>query len=193
MMCTPEKSDRELIDAYLHGDEHAFETLYFRYRQMLYGYLNNMLHGNQAEADEVFADTWTRVIDKLPSYRDDGKFSAWLFRVAKNIFIDRIRRTRPESHSALDDENMPELPDDNAISPDRMLNASDTGKAIMDALNRLPEEQKEVFLLREQELSFRDIARIQQCSLNTALSRMRYAVKALRDFLSEFDRGGLIK
>ncbi|MBR7107667.1 MAG: sigma-70 family RNA polymerase sigma factor [Lentisphaeria bacterium] len=193
MMCTPEKSDRELIDAYLHGDEHAFETLYFRYRQMLYGYLNNMLHGNQAESDEVFADTWTRVIDKLPSYRDDGKFSAWLFRVAKNIFIDRIRRTRPESHSALDDENMPELPDDNAISPDRMLNASDTGKAIMDALNRLPEEQKEVFLLREQELSFRDIARIQQCSLNTALSRMRYAVKALRDFLSEFDRGGLIK
>ncbi len=193
MMCTPEKSDRELIDAYLHGDEHAFETLYFRYRQMLYGYLNNMLRGNQAEADEVFADTWTRVIDKLPSYRDDGKFSAWLFRVAKNIFIDRIRRTRPESHSALDDENMPELPDDNAISPDRMLNASDTGKAIMDALNRLPEEQKEVFLLREQELSFRDIARIQQCSLNTALSRMRYAVKALRDFLSEFDRGGLIK
>lgn len=193
MMCTPEKSDRELIDAYLHGDEHAFETLYFRYRQMLYGYLNNMLHGNQTEADEVFADTWTRVIDKLPSYRDDGKFSAWLFRVAKNIFIDRIRRTRPESHSALDDENMPELPDDNAISPDRMLNASDTGKAIMDALNRLPEEQKEVFLLREQELSFRDIARIQQCSLNTALSRMRYAVKALRDFLSEFDRGGLIK
>lgn len=193
MMCEAEKSDRDLIDAYLQGDECAFETLYFRYRQILYSYLNNMLHGNQADADEIFSDTWKRVIDKLPSYRDEGKFSAWLFRLAKNIFIDRIRRYHPERYTAMDDENMPELPDDNAASPDRELNATDTGKAIMAAIDRLPEEQKEVFLLREQDVPFRKIAEIQQCSLNTALSRMHYAIKALREFLSEFDRGGLIK
>lgn len=188
-----EKNDSELIRAYLKGDEHAFEQLYHRYRTMLYGYLNNMLQNNSAEVDEVFSETWTRVIDKLPGYRDDGKFSAWLFRVAKNIFIDRLRRFHPERFTAIDDENMPELPDDNALSPDRELGATDTGKAILAALAQLPDEQKEVFLLREQEFSFKEIAEIQQCSLNTVLSRMRYAIKALRTFLSDFDRGGLIR
>ena len=163
-----------------------------RYRKILYGYLNN-LSGNQSEADEVFSETWTRVIDKLPKYRDDGKFSAWLFRMAKNIFIDRIRRRHPERFVAIDDENMIDLPDDNAFSPDRELGASDTGQAIIAAINQLPQEQKEVFMLREQELSFKEIAEIQNCSLNTALSRMRYALQTLRNYLSEFDRGGLIK
>lgn len=188
-----QRSDIQLINAYLKGDEKSFEELYFRYRKPLYGYLNNMLMGNQSEADEVFSETWTRVIDKLPKYRDDGKFSAWLFRMAKNIFIDRLRRSHPERFVTIDDENMAELPDGNAFSPERELGASDTGKAIMTAINQLPEEQKEVFMLREQELSFKDIAQIQQCSLNTVLSRMRYALQTLRNYLSEFDRGGLIK
>ena len=188
-----EKNDNQLISAYLNGDEHAFEQLYHRYRTMLYGYLNNMLQNNSAEVDEVFSETWIRIIDKLPGYRDDGKFSAWLFRVAKNIFIDRLRRFHPERFTAIDDENVPELPDGKTLSPDRELGATDTGKAILAALERLPEEQKEVFLLREQEFSFKEIAEIQQCSLNTVLSRMRYAIKTLRNFLSDFDRGGLIR
>jgi len=186
------RSDIQLINAYLKGDEKSFEELYFRYRKPLYGYLNN-LSGNQSEADEVFAETWTKVIDKLAKYRDDGKFSAWLFRMAKNIFIDRIRRNHPERFVAIDDENMAELPDDNAFSPERELGASDTGKAIMAAIKQLPLEQREVFMLREQDLSFKEIAKIQNCSLNTALSRMRYALQTLRNYLSEFDRGGLIK
>ena len=123
----------------------------------------------------------------------DGKFSAWLFRMAKNIFIDRIRRNHPERFVAIDDENMAELPDDSAFSPERELGASDTGKAIMAAIKQLPLEQREVFMLREQDLSFKEIAKIQNCSLNTALSRMRYALQTLRNYLSEFDRGGLIK
>ncbi len=186
------RSDIQLINGYLKGDEKSFEELYFRYRKPLYGYLNN-LSGNQSEADEVFAETWTKVIDKLPKYRDDGKFSAWLFRMAKNIFIDRIRRNHPERFVAIDDENMAELPDDNAFSPERELGVSDTGKAIMAAIKQLPLEQREVFMLREQDLSFKEIAKIQNCSLNTALSRMRYALQTLRNYLSEFDRGGLIK
>ena len=187
-----QRSDIQLINAYLKGDEKSFEELYFRYRKTLYGYLNN-LAGSQSEADEVFAETWTKVIDKLSKYRDDGKFSAWLFRVAKNVFIDRIRSSHPERFVAIDDENMAELPDDKAFSPEQELGASDTGQAILAAINQLPPEQKEVFMLREQQLSFKEIAGIQQCSLNTVLSRMRYALQTLRNYLSEFDRGGLIK
>ena len=90
-----ELSDSELIKAFGEGDHAAFETLYHRYRRQLYGFLSNLIPGNPAEVDEVFEETWLRVIDKLPKYRDDGKFSAWLFRVSRNLFIDRVRRNRP--------------------------------------------------------------------------------------------------
>ena len=187
------KSDGELIKEYLRGNERSFEELYFRYRKLLYGYLNNLMPQDPAGADEVFAESWTKVINYLPRYRDDGKFSAWLFRMAKNVFIDRIRRSHPGRFVPVDDENMPELPDAKSASPDLELGAGDTGKMISAALAQLPAEQREVFILREQDLSFKEIAEIQQCSLNTALSRMRYAIKSLRIFLSGIDGGGLIK
>ena len=103
------ESDASLIHAYLRGDEKAFETLYFCYRQMLYGYLNNLSDRRSAEVDEVFAETWLRVIDKLPGYKDNGKFSAWLFRVARNIFIDRLRKYHPERFVTIDGEEGVEL------------------------------------------------------------------------------------
>ena len=192
-MNSNDKSDGELINAYLGGDERSFEELYFRYRKILYGYLNNLMPQDPAGADEVFAESWTKVINYLPRYRDDGKFSAWLFRMAKNVFIDRIRRSHPGRFVPVDDENTPELPDGKSSSPDLELGASDTGKMISAALEQLPAEQREVFILREQDLSFKEIAEIQNCSLNTALSRMRYAIKSLRIFLSGIDGGGLIK
>ena len=192
-MNSNDKSDGELIKAYLGGDERSFEELYFRYRKILYGYLNNLMPQDPAGADEVFAESWTKVINHLPRYRDDGKFSAWLFRMAKNVFIDRIRRSHPGRFVPVDDENMPELPDRNSSSPELELGAGDTGKMIAAALEQLPTEQREVFILREQDLSFKEIAEIQNCSLNTALSRMRYAIKSLRIFLSGIDGGGLIK
>lgn len=188
-----EKSDGELIKAYLAGDEKSFEELYSRYRKLLYGYLNNLMPGDPAGADELFSDCWIKVIDKLPGYRDEGKFSAWLFRMAKNIFIDRVRQSHPGRFVQADDENAPELTDDKMLSPEDDIGASDIGRAISDALSKLPPEQKEVFILREQELSFKEIAELQECSLNTVLSRMRYAIKSLRTLLSEVDRGGLIK
>lgn len=187
------KSDAELIKSYLNGNEKSFEELYFRYRKLLYGYLSNLMQGDPAGVDEVFSDCWVKVIDKLPGYRDEGKFSAWLFRMAKNIFIDRIRQSHPGRFVPADDENTPELPDAKTRDPGEYLGAADIGEVIMTALEMLPPEQKEVFMLREQELSFKEIAELQQCSLNTVLSRMRYAIKSLRTFLSGVDRGGLIK
>ena len=86
--------DGELIAAFVRGDEKAFEQLYGRYKRQLYGFLNNLITDNPAEVDEVFEETWLRVLDKLPGYRDEGRFSAWLFRIGRNIFIDRLRKNR---------------------------------------------------------------------------------------------------
>lgn len=187
-----ETGDAELLAEFCRGDEKAFETLYHRYRQLLYGYLNNLCGGNGAEADEVFEETWLRVIEKAPGYRDDGKFSAWLFRISRNIFIDRLRRNKPERFVDADVESAMEDPV-TEFSPERELGAADTRTLIARALAELPPEQREVFLLREEEeLSFREIADIQECSLGTVLSRMRYALKNLRNFLMKFDIGGQV-
>ena len=187
--------DAVLIRAYLKGDEHAFETLYYRYRKPLYGYLNNLSGGNNSEADEVFSETWLRVIDKLPKYQDSGKFSAWLFRISRNIFIDRLRRNKPEMFVAMENEELLEdVSGVTAFSPDRTMGSGEIGRAISEALEKLQPEQREVFLLREEaELSFKEIAEIQNCSLGTVLSRMRYALNKLKSLLRNIDSGGLVK
>lgn len=188
-------SDAGLIRAYLKGDEKAFEVLYYRYRKPLYGFLNNLTAGNSSEADEVFAETWLRVIDKLPKYNDSGKFSAWLFRISRNIFIDRLRHNKPERFVTIDgDDQIEIMAGSSEFSPDREIGAGDISKEIYRALTSLQPEQKEVFLLREEaELSFKEIAEIQQCSIGTVLSRMRYALKKLRLILRNIDSGGLLK
>ena len=174
--------DMVLIKAYTAGNERAFEILYRRYRKQLYGYLYNLMSGNASEAEEVFEETWIKVIDKLPSYRDEGKFSAWLFRVARNIFIDTVRRNK-RSALPLESGDLPDVPDWSR-RPEKELEEQETAAVIAGALDQLPADQKEVFLLRQQELSFKEIAEIQACSVNTVLGRMHYAVRNLKKLLT---------
>ncbi len=190
-----EYSDYELISAYLAGDESAFEELYHRYRRMLYAYLNGLLPGRQAEADEVFQLAWIKVVDQLKSYRDQGCFSAWLFRIARNLLIDRVRKDKHETGMVeLDREDAPAVAAPAGSEPWRPLDEEDLGSAIRQALAELPQEQREVFLMRSHaEMPFKEIAKVQQCSINTVLARMQYALKHLRASLSSFDKGGLVK
>ena len=182
-------ADAVLIKSFLSGDERSFEMLYGRYKRQLYGFLNNLV-GSGAECDEVFEETWLRVIDRLPKYRDDGRFGAWLFRVGRNIFYDRLRRSRQEREQlSLDVEEPPQLAAPVGSGPRERLELDEVEKLVMSAVSELPEELKETFLLRQQGVAFKDIAEIQNCSINTALSRMQYALRALRKSLSGVDRG----
>ena len=174
--------DMVLIKAYTAGNERAFEILYRRYRKQLYGYLYNLMSGNASEAEEIFEETWIKVIDKLPSYRDQGKFSAWLFRVARNIFIDTVRKNK-RSALPLESGDLPDVPDWSR-RPEKDLEEQETAAVIAGALDQLPADQKEVFLLRQQEFSFKEIARIQSCPVNTVLGRMHYAVRNLKKLLT---------
>ena len=81
----------------------------------------------------------------------------------------------------------------NCPEPDRNMSSEELGRYISEGLETLPEEQKEVFLLRQQDFSFKEIAEMQDCSINTALSRMQYALKTLKSFLSSVDNGELVK
>lgn len=173
------------IKAYLNGDNKAFEVLYYRYKKQLYGYLYNLLKNSGIEVDDIFEETWLKVIDKLPQYNDDGRFSAWLFRLAHNIFIDHIRKKRNRYFQSMDQEDVPEIASPEHLRPSDELANIELGTEIERAVAALSPEQKEVFLLRQQELSFKEIAEIQNCSLNTVLSRMHYAIKNLRIFLAD--------
>ena len=188
-----EASDGELIAAFVKGDERAFELLYGRYKRQLYGFLNNLVANNPAEVDEVFEETWLRVLDKLPGYRDEGRFSAWLFRIGRNIFIDRLRKNRNMFAAMnLDAEDAPPIAGPASLEPDQEIELGEVGNVIAQAVERLPVEQREVFLLRQQELAFKEIAEIQGCSINTVLGRMQYAMKSLRRLILEIDRGGIV-
>lgn len=182
-------SDNLWIASYKKGDLSALDHLVEHYRKPLYAFIYNMLQGN-GDAEEIFQEVWLRAIRNMSSYRDKN-FAGWLFRIAHNLFIDGIRRERrfvrpagdqdPESDTA----SIERYPSREA-APDRQVAAWDLGQRIRTAIASLPEDQREVFLMRtEADLSFKQIAEIQGTTLNTALSRMHYALQKLRPLLQE--------
>lgn len=180
-----DSSDLELVDAYRSGDVGALDRLVVRHQDALFGYILNMT-GNRTEADDVFQDVWLRAMRSLGGYRDRN-FGGWLMRIARNLVIDRHRRRKPTL--SLDQEDpdgrnlvqtlaAPDAPPAGALA-DR-----DLGARIAAAVASLPVEQKDVFVMRVKAgLSFKEIARVQKVSINTALARMQYALAKLRPLL----------
>ncbi len=177
--------DRRLIKQYRNGDVEALSVLVEKYRRPLFGFILNMTEG-QGDADEIFQETWFRAIRKLDRYRHKN-FMGWLARIARNLVVDRYRRQRPtvsldmtrdEEHTAaVQLIDQAPGPTDNAVTEDDM-------NAVQRAVDTLPAEQKEVFVMRMQTgLSFKEIAKAQNVSINTALARMQYALSKLRPLL----------
>ena len=182
-----DRDDYQLIERYRHGDVEAISLLVEKYRRPLFGFILNMTEG-QGDADEVFQETWFRALRKLDSYRQKN-FMGWLVRIARNLIIDRHRRHRPtvSLDATREDETTPvrELADPGPDPSDRAVTDDDVG-AIARAVEALPEEQKEVLLMRIQAgLSFKEIAKSQAVSINTALARMQYALSKLRPLLRD--------
>jgi RNA polymerase sigma-70 factor (ECF subfamily) len=169
------------------GDLAAFETLYGRHKGPLYRYLLRQC-GDPDAADDLFQEAWTRVIRGREKYRPMGKFGAWLFRVARNCWIDRLRRG--DRGPALADPGLAEK----ASNPDQRTPEQDTGAAqesarLRVALDALSSEQREAFLLHQESgLTLAEIAKVVGVGHETIKSRLRYAVAHLRKRLeSETD------
>ncbi len=182
--------DRRQIEQYRKGDVEAMSALVEKYRRPLFGFILNMTEG-RGDADEVFQETWFRAIRKLDSYRQKN-FMGWLVRIARNLIIDRYRRRRPtvSLDESREDAAGPihEVVD---VAPGPLARAAtgDDLDAVAQAIETLPAEQREVFVMRMQaDMSFREIAVAQGVSINTALARMQYALSKLRPLLrSEYD------
>jgi len=181
-----EETDVDLLTEYRQGRTEALERLVRKYRSVLYGFIVNMTEGRE-DADEVFQEVWLRAIRKLRTYRHKN-FGGWLIRIAHNLVIDRARRRKPDFSldAELDDgRSMGEVIPSSERGPREEIVASDVSRQVALAVDALPAEQKEVFVMRVKTgLSFKEIAGIQNVSINTALARMQYALAKLRQALS---------
>ncbi len=184
-------SDKNLVDLYVKGDVKALDELINRYKKPLYSFLWR-LTSSGPEVDEIFQETWFRVIQKASSF-DQYRFKGWIFRIAYNLVIDWSRSKR--GHLSLDQtseysdglETLSDTLPAPGQTPDEKAASGDIKQAILQALDHLPLEQKEVFLLRmEADMSFKDIAELQGTSINTALARMQYALTKMRKLLKTF-------
>jgi len=179
------RSDAELLFAFRKGDVAALDALVGRYQRQLHGYLRAMT-GSWADADDLFQETWIRVVRNPGSFRG-GAFNAWLWRIARNLLIDRLRRFKPVV--SLDDttgEGTAYAERTPAVGPEpgALAEAAELGRLIAVAVERLSPDQRDVFLLRTQAgLSFNEIAKLRRVPLNTALGRMHYAMQRLRQEL----------
>lgn len=167
----------------------SLELLINRYRKQVYTYIY-LLVKNQHLAEDIFQDTFIKVIRSLDGgkYQDNGKFLAWVLRIAHNLVIDHYRKERQLNATSREDFGLDILNSNRyAVQPaesgiiDRQIR-----KDIRNLIDCLPEEQKEVLILRQYcELSFKEIADHTNVSINTALGRMRYALINLRRMVKE--------
>ena len=177
-------NDDLLMLAWVGGDVTAFETLYARHRGPLYRFLLRQLR-NQALADEYFQDVWQRVITARTGWQPEAAFATWLFRIAHNRLNDHWRAAKHRPAAPEDgDERAARVPD--PTTPERELSEFEQRRRLQLAIEELPEEQREVVLLRlEQELSLEEIGAITGAGRETVKSRLRYAMDKLRMRLNE--------
>ena len=188
-----ESSDEDLMKAYVQGDENAFEVLLSRFRQPLFGFLFRYL-GRADKAEDVFQDVFFEVIRAKTKYKPDFKFSAWIFRIARNRAVDRLRRNGFREMESLDAGMDPRDDDSdsriNSVagdepSPEEAAGGKEFAIALEEVLADLPPEQREVFWLKERSgLSLAEIAEMTGVSQNTVKSRLRYALEKIRGELT---------
>ena len=179
-----EYSDFELIKMYISGNNRAFEILYGRYRTFLYAFLCRQLSSDRSEVDDIFQNVWLRVIDKMPQLQQKGSFYGYLQQTARNMIIDRARKLKRRGiHLAIDEDDSIPIADENAVEPYFEMYDIEDNDILKRAIASLSEEQQRIIQLRMQNISFKDIAEMENCSLNTALARMSYAKKNIKIYV----------
>jgi RNA polymerase sigma-70 factor (ECF subfamily) len=186
--------DRDLVHAYINGDEKAFEALLMRHKDKIYRFIYLKVR-DSALAQDIFQDTFIKVVNTLKagSYNEEGKFLPWAMRIAHNLVIDFFRKSNKvrmvsESSSAREDFNIfhtLKLEDENVQDEITRLELE---TQMVELIEHLPDTQRDILKMRIfNEMSFKDIAEMEDISINTALGRMRYALINLRKLIEKHD------
>ena len=171
-----EQPDSEVIRLIQSGDDSAFDELIGRYKRPVVNFIFRML-GSADDADDVAQEVFVRVYQKMDTYRPATKFSTWLFALARNAAIDRLRWRRRHPTESID----PELPLPAATDTAAEIGAREIGALIAAAVAKLPEDQRTVLVLSEyQGMSHAEIAAVMRCSEKSVESRLYRAKQTLR-------------
>ncbi len=178
--------DHELVRRYRKdGDQKAFRELLDRHQSKIYSYIYSMV-GNAEIANDIFQETFTKVITKMDeTYNEQGKWIAWVMRIAHNATIDHLRKKKRfvdvNSQNDSDYDFYDRLTDETIDDAQGVIEKGEAKSSLMKHISNLPKEQREVVMLRHYyEMSFKEIAELTNVSINTALGRMRYALINLR-------------
>lgn len=175
-----DKDDNTLIQQYLSGDSKAFELLANRYKNGIFRFILGFCN-NHSDAEDLLQEVFIKVIKGLRNFKGDAKFSTYLFTIARNCCIDRHRKKSRIPEKDLDHEIVENFRHPEPDSPSDTIERSEIREIILKAVNKLPPEQKEAFLLKEESgATIAEIAQIVDCPENTIKSRLRYAVRSLR-------------
>ncbi len=189
-------TDEELLRRFGEGDPRAFEELMRRYQRPIYNFILRSVRDPE-QASELVQETFLRVVQRSGDFLGGSKVSTWMYTIARNLCIDNSRKMVFRRHRSLDapmgsDEgegrSMLDTVAATTAGADREAIGTDIKARLVAAVDELPDEQREVFLLRElQNLAFKDIAEIIGVPENTVKSRMRYALERLQRALSEYE------
>lgn len=184
-------TDEQLVKAYAQGNNDAFDILLKRHQERIYNYILRIIK-NEDVANDIFQETFVKAIltIKQGRYTENGKFPAWISRIAHNLIIDYYRQEKSENVQSADIDdvdllNRKELCEETI---EDIIISDQIREDVKYLVKELPYLQREVLNMRYyQNLSFKEIAQITGVSINTALGRMRYAILNLRRIAAEKD------
>lgn len=188
IMCMP---DEQLVAAYAQGNNEAFDVLLRRHQDRVFNYIHKIVK-NEDVANDVFQETFVKAIMTIKQgrYTENGKFPAWITRIAHNLIIDFYRQEKSENLQSCDVEEV-DILNKKELSQETIEDTIITDQIHQDVkhlVTVLPESQKEVLLMRYyRNMSFKEIADATGVSINTALGRMRYAILNMRRIAQEKD------
>jgi RNA polymerase sigma-70 factor (ECF subfamily) len=190
-------TDEMLMVRYQRGERAAFTELVRRHGRPIYNFVLRQLRVPSV-AEEVTQDVFMRLVQNAADFKHEARFLTWLYAIARNLCIDQLRKLSHRRHASLDQPTS-EGPDGSQLldavsdpnphaSAERTASSAEVRSSIVKAVDALPDDQREVFLLREvANLPFRDIAEITGVGENTVKSRMRYALDRLKEALCDFE------
>ena len=191
----PDPADETLMLRYQQGDRAAFAQLVRRHQTALYNFALRQVRVPQ-QAEDVVQETFVRVVQNAGDFKHEARFTTWVYTITRNLCIDHLRKRALRKHPSLDESRgeegdgptLGEQTADPRASVEREATGTELQVRIAKAVDTLPDEQREVFLMREiSNLPFKEIAEITGVPENTVKSRMRYALERLQEALSEYE------
>jgi len=181
-------TDNELVRSFQEGNNAALEVLVNRHKDKIFTSINILLKDKYL-AEDMFQEVFIKIIDTLRAnrYNEEGKFLPWAMRIAHNLCVDHFRKVkRTPTITTSDDTDIFEVINVSEQDADKAMIQGQSHQTIRQVLDLLPDEQREVIVLRHYaDLSFREIAKMTDCSINTALGRMRYGLLNMRRIIAE--------